>query len=357
MDKKINATVATAPLSTGVGRYAFLLHNLHFSDKLVFYKKSKSTDSSGYEEVVTPSFSGYALNALLSFVYPTKWGEDIQNYNWAHITTPDYFHLVKYNKNLVGTVHDLFTMESKITAAAYSYAYRRFIQLNFKYVSKLKGVVAISENSKSSLEKKYPNVNVSVVRNWEEDVFRPRNKESIRLRLNLPKDKHLLLNVGSTEPRKNLKLLVRLMKSLPDNYILLRIGSLGTYLQYISNKKIIQLSQINDQDYALYFNAADVYLAPSFAEGFNRPLIQALKSNLPIIASDIDIHKEILQDSSYLLSPLDSVSWIEITKLICEQGLDPSSYQKIHALSKYYSIQRASEEMSNFYKTVLSSIQ
>ncbi len=345
------ATIATAPSVTGVGRYAHLLHALHFSDELVFYQKGYKSDPTGYDRVVSPSFGGYALNALLSAVHPNNWGRDIQKYKWAHITTPDYFHLVQYNKNVFGTVHDLFTMESDVTKKAYSYAYRRFIKLNFKYASLLKGIVAISEVTKDALVNLVPDCNVTVVRNWELDIFKSRDKGNARRELQLPANQKLILSVGSTEPRKNLSMLANLIRALPDDYSLLRIGGLDDNLTELPPKRIIHVNEINDQRYPLYFNAADLYVAPSLAEGFNRPIIQALKSELPVLASDIKIHEEILQDRAYLLDLSEPESWIERSQLFAEEGLSVNRLRKIQALSRYYSEERARKEMGEFYKT------
>ena len=46
----------------------------------------------------------------------------------------------------------------------------------------------------------------------------------------------------------------------------------------------------------LYYNAADLYLATSTAEGFSFPIIEAVNSGLPVVAPRIDVFVEVFRD-------------------------------------------------------------
>ena len=46
-----------------------------------------------------------------------------------------------------------------------------------------------------------------------------------------------------------------------------------------------------------YFNNAFTYVFPSIDEGFGIPLIEAMRAQVPVICSDIEVFKEIGDDS------------------------------------------------------------
>jgi glycosyltransferase involved in cell wall biosynthesis len=41
------------------------------------------------------------------------------------------------------------------------------------------------------------------------------------------------------------------------------------------------------------YRAADVYVSPAYAESFAHPLVEAMSSALPVVASDLPVHREI----------------------------------------------------------------
>jgi glycosyltransferase involved in cell wall biosynthesis len=99
----------------------------------------------------------------------------------------------------------------------------------------------------------------------------------------------------------------------------------------------------------LYRNALGV-LIPSFAEGFSYPLIEALAFDVPVLASDIEVHREVASGFATFLSPSNSESWAECLR----QGslLRPSRMLGREAYSRlveYYSIPRFIAEHEKAY--------
>jgi len=46
------------------------------------------------------------------------------------------------------------------------------------------------------------------------------------------------------------------------------------------------------------YRECDVYVTPAYAESFAHPLVEAMASGLPIVASDLAVHREICQDAA-----------------------------------------------------------
>jgi glycosyltransferase involved in cell wall biosynthesis len=50
------------------------------------------------------------------------------------------------------------------------------------------------------------------------------------------------------------------------------------------------------------YRAADLYVTPAYAESFAHPLVEAMSSGLPVVASDMAVHREICRDAALYFS-------------------------------------------------------
>ena len=73
---------------------------------------------------------------------------------------------------------------------------------------------------------------------------------------------------------------------------------------------------INKKQAIYYFNNAFTYVFPSIDEGFGIPLIEAMRAQVPIICSDIEIFKEIANDSVIYFKKQDYNDLYQNLKLI-----------------------------------------
>jgi glycosyltransferase involved in cell wall biosynthesis len=51
------------------------------------------------------------------------------------------------------------------------------------------------------------------------------------------------------------------------------------------------------------YAACDIYVTPAYAESFAHPLLEAMFSGLPVVASDLPVHREICRDAAVYFAP------------------------------------------------------
>jgi glycosyltransferase involved in cell wall biosynthesis len=129
--------------------------------------------------------------------------------------------------------------------------------------------------------------------------------------------------VGTIEPRKNLAFLLTLWRRLAE-----RLGDETPRLVLAGrrgweNESVIdQLERspavlrfvheapgLADGELARLIGSANGLLAPSFSEGFNLPVAEAMAMGTPVIASDIAVHQE-LALGACLIDPVDGPGWL-----------------------------------------------
>lgn len=164
-----------------------------------------------------------------------------------------------------------------------------------------------------------------------------------------------MLFVGARGDYKNAKMLLRAFaESKPKchGYKLLFAGG-GS----LSRAELADIKRLGITDYVkqasvsdaelwyLYRHAAAV-LVPSMAEGFSLPLVESLAADVPVICSDIPVHREVAGEFATQLNALQYQDWADILGSI--HGLQrPSERLGLNVYRqrcKYFSKERMVEE-------------
>jgi glycosyltransferase involved in cell wall biosynthesis len=131
--------------------------------------------------------------------------------------------------------------------------------------------------------------------------------------------------IGTIEARKNHLLLLKIWQRLVQD-----LGEKAPMLLLIGQRgwEIGEVAQILDQDHSLQghvvelgrcsdaqmiglLGGARALLMPSFAEGFGIPVIEALQSGTPVLASDLGVFREVAGDIPLYLRPDDATGWMD----------------------------------------------
>ncbi|MGC8599385.1 MAG: glycosyltransferase [Thermoplasmata archaeon] len=339
---KDSTIITESALKTGIGRYASNLYKLGFFEKLMHLSYNGQSD---FDEYIYFT-KRWGINVLTSYYLGGVYKNYVRRYHHVYASSPAHFHLVKYNENMAGTIHDFFAIKYPQTRSV-----KYWFLKNLKYVKKLKGVVTISDHIKNEAEIMFKDVEFTTIHQWIDDKkFKVRNKIETRERLNLDNEKIYLLNVGRDVPRKNIDLLPKIMNKLDDRFVLIRIGESSRIIPYFKDKKkIISLNNIPDDIFPLYYNASDFLVHTAIDGGFEYPYIEAMFSDLKIIAFDMPISREVLSDKGILIPLSDKDSpdeWVEKIMIYYDKKVDYGN------LKEHYLPERARKEYEEFFKRI-----
>lgn len=351
ISKKLNLGLITSyPTNSGIGVYSNNLYDLELhSDYFFFNFRNPVYETKERYREVRSSLLPRSLAYALSFYFPTNWSKVLERYNYVHLTSPDFFHLVRNKKEIIGTLHDAYFLDKKLDRQL-GIKYKTVLNYDSEFVSELLGITAVSNVTAQAFKKKFQKINPKVIHNWTSDIFVSRKKVLARRKLNIPYGKFMILNVGANTQNKNLKFLSTILSKIKREFIFFQLNN-DKITILDSGRRIILQKKIDEYMLSLYYNSADLYISTSIAEGFNFPIIEAINSDLPVIASDIPIFKEILHNSPYLLSLDDESRWVaNIEEMIVDSSL--LSEMQIwyrHNIDDYYRKARAKIDFINFY--------
>ncbi|MCA8046372.1 glycosyltransferase family 4 protein [Burkholderia arboris] len=130
--------------------------------------------------------------------------------------------------------------------------------------------------------------------------------------------------LGTIEPRKNHWFLLHVWRELVEKYgdaapKLVIIGRRGWECENVIDmlercesirNVVIEEANCTDDQLHAWLQHARALLFPSFAEGYGMPLVEALSSQIPVIASDLGVFHEVAGDVPDYLDPLDGPGWI-----------------------------------------------
>jgi len=191
---------------------------------------------------------------------------------------------------------------------------------------------------------------------------------AFRARYELP-EKYLLY-LGGYDQRKNVSILIEAFSLLPELYkagyrLVLGGISLGVDSEFFPDpRRIAQqirlpddairyLGWVREEDKALLYASAELFLFPSLYEGFGLPPLEAMACGTPVIASSASSLPEIAGDAALLVEPEAAIAWAESIRAVVN---DASRLQQMRergiAQAKKFSWERAARETLQVYEGI-----
>src|SRR3989344_443798 len=333
----IDANEANIENRDGIGRYAYNLlrgvYDLNEKNKnahqFLIYLKSPPL----------PQLPGPSPNWQYRVLRPS--------FLWSQLALP--IHLIRASNRpqlLFTTSHYLpfiSTIASIVSIMDLSYLpYPKLFKFSDLYklknwtaasIRKAKKIITISNFSKREIIKYYfvdPARIVVAYPGVDRDLYKPKK---------LHGKKDFILYVGTLQPRKNIKGLIKAY-SLSQNLDKLRLVIAGAkgWLYHdifteVKNRglvgKIIFSEYVSEKELISFYQNAVCLVLPSFYEGFGIPVIEAFACGCPVIASNSSSLPEIVGNAGLLIDPNQPASIATAIDSVCsDQHLRQSLIKK-----------------------------
>jgi len=160
--------------------------------------------------------------------------------------------------------------------------------------------------------------------------------DEVRYKLDLDRDKGAvrLLYVSHYNYYRNFETLLRALPLLRDRlsgrklklFLTCQLHSEGNASGYRAREASDLVRQLRVEDVVVELGAVpypllhqvyrecDIYVTPAYAESFAHPLVEGMASGLPIVASDLAVHREICQDAAIYFQRFSAA---ELAEQVC----------------------------------------
>jgi glycosyltransferase involved in cell wall biosynthesis len=266
----------------------------------------------------------------------------------------------------VVTLHDLAFL---LQPATHTPASRAYYAAAGESARRAQRVIAVSQRTASDAVRLLglDPARVRVVHEAAAPVFAPRRPEQLRRlaeRFHLDLDRPYILFVGTLEPRKNVPLLLEAfgyLRKHVDAHLLL-VGARGWLDEPIFQAHARSgvgdaarfLGTLAEDDLAVLYSHAGVFVLPSVYEGFGLPVLEAMACGAPVVCSNAGPLPEVAGDAAVLLPPDDATLWASaMEEVLTDRFRAANLRQKGFARARRFSWARAAHATRDVYREAL----
>lgn len=183
---------------------------------------------------------------------------------------------------------------------------------------------------------------------------------NIRNKYNLPEN--FILFVGTAEPRKNLIGLINAFSKIKMkiNHKLVIVGGRGwlnSEMYEVIKKKgleedVIFTGYVPETDLAAIYNLAELFVYPSFYEGFGIPVLEAMACGVPVVTSNTSSLPEVTGGSALLCDPYGNTDvWASaISSILIDKALRNQMILKGLEQAKKFSWEKTAKETLDIFE-------
>lgn len=260
------------------------------------------------------------------------------------------------------TIHDLIFVRYP---QYYSFFDRKIHFWKFKKAADTADkIIAISEQTKRDIIQylKVPETKIEVIYQGCHHAFKeqqsPELMEAVKDKFKLPE--RFVLNVGTIEDRKNL---LNVVKAIHGTEIpLVVVGRKTKYYQKIERflkkskmeKQVLFLEGVSMDELACLYKLADIFVYPSFFEGFGIPVIEALFSKTVVVTSNTSCLPEAGGKDSVYVNPDNDLDIRAKLKFLWENESERKRREeKGFGFVQKFNDEPIAKELMNFYQKLI----
>jgi glycosyltransferase involved in cell wall biosynthesis len=265
----------------------------------------------------------------------------------------------------VVTIHDLIFER-------YPKLYPFFDTLIYKFKSRkacqnADAIVAVSEQTKRDIIEFY-GINpekIYVIYQDCDAAFQTKlsteHIENVKVKYQIKKK--YILSVGTIIERKNQASLVAAFHKLNlSNYELILVGGHSKYQdqieKYIKENSIQNvkiLNKVSFQDLPAIYQGSELFVYPSFFEGFGIPIVEALHSGVPVVAATGSCLEEAGGGGALYANPLDMNDLADkILQVLVNRDLKTQMIEAGQKHIQQFSAERIARQLNKIYQKIVS---
>lgn len=230
-------------------------------------------------------------------------------------------------------------------------------------------IIAVSESTKRDTVRLLgvPEEKITVIYEAAHPLFtQVTNEEALaRARSHYDLPEEFILFVSTIEPRKNIPTLLRAFRRLRDNYksnaTLVIAGHRGWLVEEVDavieelklGNSVRCLGGVPNEELVFLYNAAKLFVLPSFYEGFGLPPLEAMACGTPVIVSDTSSLPEVVGDAGWLVHPEDVEGLtVAMYRILSDENLRREMRAKGLKRAATFSWDRAARQTIQVYRKV-----
>lgn len=356
----------------GVGRYIRnLVKNLAEIDRenqyfLFLLKKNLKQNLPDNFHLIEAEFPWYTFDEQVKFPkLLSQFKLDLMHF--PHFNVP-----VFYTGKFVVTIHDLihqhFKMERATTHGPLVYKIKQFAykQVFSHAIKKSQKVITVSDYVKKQLQNEWnmkSNKIVVTKEAAEETILNLYNRMTVvgtnQVLKKFQIDKPYIFYIGNAHPHKNVEGLIKAFLELRKNYQSLTLVLSGNdhyFWQRVKKEyqdpNIIYTGFITDIELVGLYKGAEVYVVPSFEEGFGIPLLEAFTCGVPVVSSKLGSLTEVGGDAALYFDPHSTDDMADkIMAVLNDKKLRQQLVEKGGQRYKEFSWKKLAEETLQIYNS------
>ncbi|MBV9358547.1 MAG: glycosyltransferase family 4 protein [Chloroflexi bacterium] len=266
----------------------------------------------------------------------------------------------------VVTIHDLAFL---LYPATHTDASRAYYARSGESARRAERVIAVSQQTAADTVRLLgvDPARLRVIHQAPSASYSPRPVEQLPLvgrRLGFDPARPYLLMVGTLEPRKNVALALEALALLRHHvdahlFVAGARGWLDEALWQAHERSglgaaVHFLGPVCDDDLAVLYSHAAVFLFPSLYEGFGLPPLEAMACGTPVISSNAGPMPEVLGDAALLLPPREPPAWAHaIERVLGDSTLAAHLRARGLVRAESFSWQRTAQATRAVYREAL----